>query len=158
MDQVGAGAVIIFAWNSVSKTATLVREYNPGNHKVMAGLAAGIVETDPNKHGSDFDLAARHELEEECHLSGGKWYRLLDNDTTLAMDKYCSTGIAIYLVIDAVKVDNPRPLDEEEDIEILEGVPIDEIMKMINRGDFNLVGCCATLLALEKLRELGEIQ
>ena len=37
------GAVIIFAWNSTSKTATLVREYMPGPHRVLSGLAAGIV-------------------------------------------------------------------------------------------------------------------
>lgn len=124
----------------------------------MTGLAAGIVETDPDKHGSDFDLAARLELEEECHLSGGTWYNLLDDDVVLMMDKYCSTGIAIYLVIDAEKVENPRPLDDEEDIAILDGVSVDDIMKMIKRGEFNLVGCCGTLLALQKLRDLGEIE
>ena len=65
-----SGAVIIFAWNSTSKTATIVREYMPGCHRILSGLAAGIVEGD--KHsceegvGDSTDLvAARYELEEE---------------------------------------------------------------------------------------------
>ena len=66
-----SGAVIIFAWNSTSKTATIVREYMPGPHRVLSGLAAGIVEE--GKHSSkegdmneeDTLIAARYELEEE---------------------------------------------------------------------------------------------
>jgi len=64
------GAVVIFAWNSTSKTATIIREYMPGPHRVLSGLAAGIVEDD--KHGIELDgreslelIAARCELEEE---------------------------------------------------------------------------------------------
>ena len=34
------GAVIIFAWNSRTKTATVIREYMPGCHRVLGGLAA----------------------------------------------------------------------------------------------------------------------
>ena len=63
-----AGAVIIFAWNSTNKTATIVREYMPGPHRVLSGLAAGIVEVDKHssKEGEDSCLiAAQMELEEE---------------------------------------------------------------------------------------------
>lgn len=77
-----SGAVIIFAWNSTSKTATIVREYMPGCHRVLGGLAAGLVENEKHSAGADgeqcdsgtFDLrntedrnliAARCELEEE---------------------------------------------------------------------------------------------
>ena len=74
------------------------------------------------------------------------------------MDKYVVTEITPYLVIDAVHVQNPRPLDDEEDIEIIRGVTSDEIIQMIREGDFNLVGGWGALLALQKLRELGEIQ
>ena len=65
----GPGAVIIFAWNSTNKTATIVREYMPGPHRVLSGLAAGIVEDD--KHSSKEGeedcclIAAQMELEEE---------------------------------------------------------------------------------------------
>lgn len=70
------GAVVIFAWNSTSKTATIIREYMPGPHRVLSGLAAGIVEDD--KHGVDIEdrddcesaelIAARCELEEEWYV------------------------------------------------------------------------------------------
>lgn len=67
------GAVIIFAWNTTSKTATIVREYMPGPHRVLSGLAAGIVEV--GKHSSMEEnnesaslCAARYELEEEWYV------------------------------------------------------------------------------------------
>ena len=69
-----SSAVVIFAWDSSTKTATLVREYHPGPHAYLYGVAAGIVEED--KHNGDAALAAQHELEEECHLAGGTWYLL----------------------------------------------------------------------------------
>jgi len=73
------------------------------------------------------------------------------------MDKYVVTEIVAYLVIDPVKVDNPSPLDLEEDIEIVVGVTADEILEMIRGGDMNCIGGFASLLAIEKLRSLGEI-
>lgn len=157
------GAVIIFAWNSTSKTATIIREYMPGPHRVLSGLAAGIVED--GKHSSmegggdepDSLVAARYELEEECHLAGGAWYRLTEEGVSVPMDKYVVTEITPYLVIDPQHVPDPRPLDDEEDIEIVTRVSIEEIVRMIREGDFNLVGGWGALLALEKLRELGEI-
>ena len=67
------------------------------------------------------------------------------------------TEITPYLVIDPYHVPNPRPLDDEEDIEIISGVTAGEIMQMIREGDMNLVGGWGALLALQKLSELGEI-
>jgi len=157
VDQNGAGAVIIFAWCTKTKTVTILREYNPGCHRILHGLAAGIIETCPDKHDSDPLLAAHHELEEELHLSGGTWHRLTEEGCTVAMDKYNACMITAYLVLDADNVKNPRPLDEEEDIEIVRGVPAAEILDMVRRGEFNIVGGFAALLAIEKLRELGEL-
>jgi hypothetical protein len=74
------------------------------------------------------------------------------------MDKYVVTEITPYLVIDPHHVQNPRPLDDEEDIEIISGVTAGVIMQMIREGDMNLVGGFGALLALQKLRELGEIK
>mmetsp|Transcript_13511 Transcript_13511/g.24462 ORF Transcript_13511/g.24462 Transcript_13511/m.24462 type:complete len:295 (-) Transcript_13511:306-1190(-) len=156
VDQQGAGAVIIFAWDTKTKTATLVREYNPGCHRVLGGLAAGLVEHGEKHEGGDPLVAAHHELEEECHLGGGIWHRLTTRP--IAMDKYVVTEITAYLVLDAQHVPNPKPLDAEEDIEIVRGVTVPEILEMIRQGDMNLVGAWASLLAIEKLRDLGEIQ
>mmetsp|Transcript_36131 Transcript_36131/g.66665 ORF Transcript_36131/g.66665 Transcript_36131/m.66665 type:complete len:127 (-) Transcript_36131:70-450(-) len=119
-------------------------------------ITPGIIETCPNKHDSDPFIAARHELEEECHLSGGTWHRLTEEGCTVAMDKYNASMITAYLVLDANHVDDPRPLDEEEDIEIVRGVPAEDILDMVRRGEFNIVGSFGALLAIEKLRELGE--
>jgi len=149
--KTGEGAVLVFAWDPKSKTATMVREYMPATNRVMWGLAAGLIE---DKHGQDTETAARHELEEECHLKGGKWIPLLTQP--VVMDKYALTTIQCYLVIDPEPETNPKPLDDEEDIEIKSGVTVPEIMSFIQDGDMNLVGAFGSLLAIEKLRELGE--
>jgi hypothetical protein len=149
--KTGDGAVLIFAWNSTSKTATMIREYMPASHRVMYGLAAGLIE---DKHGHDTELAARHELEEECHLKNGKW--ILLTKEPVAMDKYSTTKMYCYLVIDPEPESNPKPLDDEEDIEIVEGITIPEILEWVAGGEMNLVGGWGALLAIEKLRELGE--
>ena len=73
------------------------------------------------------------------------------------MDKYVVTEITPWLVIDPEHVLKPRPLDAEEDIVIIRGVTSEEIKETIREGDMNLVGAFASLLALEKLRSLGEI-
>jgi len=70
IDQARAsgGAVVVFAWNSTSKTATIIREYMPGPHRVLSGLAAGIVDGEEEEGGgsdSSSLMAARFELEEE---------------------------------------------------------------------------------------------
>lgn len=142
---------MVFAWDTQSKTATLVREYMPGSHKILWGIAAGLVE---DKHDSDVSRAARDELEEEAQLTGGTWIPLSKNPT--AMDKYALTKVDAYLVLDPVKAENPKPLDDEEDIEIVPGVTVPEIMRWIATGEMNMVSAWGCLLAIEKLRELGE--
>ena len=149
--KTGEGAVLIFAWDTKTKTATMIREYMPASHRILWGLAAGLIE---DKHGHDTELAARHELEEECHLKGGTWIPLLSQPA--AMDKYATTTIQCYLVLDPEPEENPKPLDEEEDIEIISGVTIPEILEHIKNGEMNLVGGYGSFLAIEKLRELGE--
>lgn len=149
--KTGEGAVLVFAWDTKTKTATMIREYMPASNKILWGLAAGLIE---DKHGQNTETAARHELEEECHLKGGTWIPLLTKPAQ--MDKYALTAIQCYLVIDPEPETNPKPLDEEEDIEIVSGVTIPEIMGYIRDGEMNLVGGYGSLLAIEKLRELGE--
>jgi len=145
------GCVVVFPWDTRSKTATLIREYMPASNRILWGLAGGNIE---DKHGHNAELAARHELEEECHLKGGTWMPLLTQP--VAMDKYWLTTVQIYLVIDPEPETNPKPLDEEEDIEIVSGVTVPEILKYIGNAEMNQAGGFASLLAIEKLRELGE--
>lgn len=150
--KTGEAAVMVFAFDTKTKTATLIREYMPASHKVLWGVAAGLIE---EKHGHDAHLAAQHELEEECHLTGGEWVPLAN--TATAMDKYALTKIHAYLVLDPEPAINPKPLDEEEDIEIVSGVTIEEIMEYIANGEMNLVGGWGCMLAISKLRELNLI-
>ena len=150
--KTGDAAVLIFAWDSKTKTATMVREYMPGPHSYLWGLAAGLIE---EKHNHDVELAARHELEEEVHLKNGRW--ILCTPTPVAMDKYSLTKLFLYLVIDPEKEDNPKQLDLEEEIEIVPLVEVKQILDLIKEGQLNAVSAFGSLLAIEKLRELGEI-
>ena len=164
VDQSGLGAVIILAYNSQTKTVRLLREYNPGCHKVLYGPAAGLVEA---KHSQDhvsclkegiedeeknWRKAAEWELEEECHLEGGTWYELGEKTS---MDKYVVTKIKPFLVVDATHVENPKPLDFEEEIDIVDGITIEQVWEIIRNGEMNLVGGWASMLAIRKLEELG---
>mmetsp|Transcript_27356 Transcript_27356/g.62802 ORF Transcript_27356/g.62802 Transcript_27356/m.62802 type:complete len:180 (-) Transcript_27356:51-590(-) len=162
VDQKGKGAVVVFAWDTRTKTATLIKEYNPGCMRIITGVAAGIIESGDKHDGGDPMVAGRFELEEECHLRNGRWYSLLEDDTTVPHDKYSVTEFSAYLVLDADTIDSAsedvRALDDEEDIEIIHGVSVPKILEMIRKGEMNLVGGWTCLLALEKLRELGEIQ
>eukprot|EP00934_Nitzschia_sp_Nitz4_P007029 Nitzschia sp. Nitz4//scaffold5_size260463//232448//233212//NITZ4_001025-RA/size260463-augustus-gene-0.111-mRNA-1//-1//CDS//3329555469//7019//frame0 len=152
--KTGGSAVMMFAWDTKTKTATLIREYMPGPHKVMWGLAAGMVE---EKHGNQAEKAARDELEEEAHLEGGTWIRLTPRKGPgIGMDKYSLTNVHAFLVLDAQPAMNPKSLDDEEDIEYVRGVPIAKIMEWIAKGEMNMVSAWGCLLAIEKLRELGE--
>mmetsp|Transcript_42357 Transcript_42357/g.48116 ORF Transcript_42357/g.48116 Transcript_42357/m.48116 type:complete len:238 (+) Transcript_42357:99-812(+) len=151
--KTGGGAVLIFAWDTQTKTATLIREYMPASNSILWGLAAGLIEE--KKHGNDPSVAARYELEEECHLTGGTWIPL--TNVPSAMDKYALTDITAYLVLDPTPAINPKPLDEEEDIEIIPGVSIDKIMEYISNGGMNLVSGWGCLLAIAKLKEIGEV-
>ena len=150
--KTGESAVLVFAWDRKTKTASLIREYMPASHRILWGLAAGLVE---EKHGSDVLTAAQDELEEESHLTGGTWIQLSSKPS--AMDKYALTHIHAYLVLDAKPAENPKPLDDEEDIEIVPGVTIDQIKEWIASGEMNLVSGWGCMLAMEKLRELGEL-
>lgn len=163
-------AVLVFCWNTHRKTATLVREYMPATHSKRLGLAAGMVEA--HKHGdnnggnNDDDndsmqlTAAQHELEEECRLTGGRWFRLT-GDTPVTMDKYSTTRLSVFLVLDPVPVTdgNHKPRDElEEGMEVVENVTVEELRRMMRHAELTVVGSWATLLALKKLREMGEIE
>lgn len=149
--KTGGSAVLIFAWDTKTRTATLVREYMPASHKILWGMAAGLVE---DKHNDDVATAARDELEEEAHLTGGRW--ILLSRLPSAMDKYAFTHIHAYLVLDPDKAVNPKPLDDEEEIEVVNGITIPEIMEWIENGEMNLVSGWGCMLAIHKLRELGE--
>ena len=162
-------AVLVFVWNSQSQTATIIREYMPSVHKMMPGLAAGMVEDKHHDQDSSPDhrlgnditdpmyTAAVHELEEECRLKGGNWYRLCE---PTYMDKYSTTRLSVYLVVDPVPFQDAdcKARDEtEEGMEIVDGVTVEELEQVIASGGMTVVGGWATQLALSKLRSLKQL-
>jgi hypothetical protein len=172
------GAVTMFVWNSTSSTATLIREYNPSVKRCIFGVAAGSIDGD--KHVSPMQAAA-FELSEEAQLKGGRWIKLTTTSSSersakasvsasmlansaeavevgVAQDKYIQQMFHAFLVIDPVVDENPRQLDDEEDIEIVRNVTIHSILQMIKTGELNIVGGWTALLAIEKLREIGLIE
>jgi 8-oxo-dGTP pyrophosphatase MutT (NUDIX family) len=110
--------------NANDGTVTLIREYMPSVDAYGYGLAAGMVDYDDNDDNyrllNDKTLAAaQRELAEECLLERGEWYRLTppplpnsdDDDETppevvegVVVDKYCTTKMVVYLVIDPVPI------------------------------------------------------
>jgi hypothetical protein len=159
-------AVTVVVWNSTQQTVTLVREYMPAPHAFRYGPAAGMVEhtqyCNENEHGvnecsSDLALAAaKAELAEECRLEGGQWVRVTTHACT--MDKYSTTRIHLFLVID------PQPLEEESNhvreaeehgMQVVSGISVERVYQLIQSGDLTIVGGWSIMLALNKLQELG---
>ena len=132
--------------------------------QVIAGPVAGGCEDD--KH-TDPGHAAVLELEEEAHLIGGKWYSLLEEGGReggregevrgAPADKYSSTFFNFYLVVDPEREEEARvrARDEEELLVVHRGVGEGEVRRLIREGRMTVPAACASLLALEKLRELG---
>jgi hypothetical protein len=145
-------SVLVFPWCSATKSATLIREYSPACQSFDSGVVAGIVEKD--KHASALE-AAKFELEEEGHLTGGTWFPLLSR--TSGLDKYNESRFHVFLVLDPSKATSPRALDDAEYIEIESGVSACEVRSRIADGQLSVVSSYTCLLALEKLRELNEL-
>lgn len=174
--RVSDQAVMIFVWHTATQTATLIREYMPSVHAFMTGLAAGMVEEKhehaaaaatsgaiaddavPADNRDPVYTAAVHELEEECRLQGGTWYRL---SLPTVMDKYSTTKISAYLVLDPVPVaqEEWKERDETEaGMQIVEGISLAELQELLASGGLTIVAGWATQLALSRLRELNEIE
>jgi 8-oxo-dGTP pyrophosphatase MutT (NUDIX family) len=86
-DVLGMGtglSVFVFPIDLRTGTTTLVREYSPGQHRVMHGFPAGLWEG--HKHLTMED-AARAELSEEAQLRVGRLERLTGHHG-IAADKY----------------------------------------------------------------------
>jgi 8-oxo-dGTP pyrophosphatase MutT (NUDIX family) len=169
-------AVLVLAWDRSTKTCTFIREYMPSRHRLVSGLAAGMVEDHHHHHVDSnatstgaglldpqaVEASARRELAEECRLEGGTWHALTPPDGVV-MDKYCTTKLHAYLVMDATPFHDetahhvhPRD-DAEEGMQVLSGVSLEQLQEWIREGEFTVVGAWGAMLALEKLRSLQEI-
>jgi len=149
----GCGSVVVFAWDSKTRTTTLIREYHPGIQRLMYGCPAGMFEQ--KKHQSALQCA-QFEFEEETQLRSSKWIPLLaDEYVAMPFDKYSDNRFHPFLALDPEQVENPRALDDEEFIIVENNVPYERVRKLMESGQMNVVSTYATLLATRKLQEMG---
>lgn len=148
----GCPSVIVFTWDSKTSTTTLIREYHPGPGKIMYGVVAGMFES---KHKSALE-AAMFELEEEAKLSSTQWIPLLaSSETTSPCDKYSDNAFYPFLALDCESVSDPRPMDDDEYIDVEHGVTRQRLLDLIRNGELNVNSSYTVLLALTKLEEMG---
>jgi hypothetical protein len=146
-------SVVVFVWDTISATGTLIREYHPGPEKYMYGTVAGMYEF--HKHSSALE-AAQHELEEEAQLQSNQWISLLQESTTqMPLDKYSNNFFLPYMALDCQTVWNPLPPDEEEFIRVYHNVTYMEMMSLIQQGKMNVVSTYTILMGFHKLKEMG---
>ena len=152
-DILGASApsVLVFPWDNVSKTATLIREYQPGSNTMQFGVVAGAVES---KHKSVLQCA-QHELNEEAHLESEVWIPLLNPDCSVNSSKYSENSFFPYLALNCTEVANPLPLDAEEWITIHPNITIDELDRLIDSGEMSTSSAYVVMLAMRYMRKHG---
>lgn len=144
--------VAIVPFDRHAHTLTLVREYNPAHGRHVYSFPQGVME--PSRH-SDIQSAAAAELEEEAHLKCKSWLPLFSGKNGMPQDKYQRESVFSFLCSDAVAVDNPAHVDDEEDIEIVSGVSINEFRSLAKRGALQSNNVAAGFLALDQLRMMG---
>lgn len=120
------GAVCVLAINQANKIV-LVKQYRKAIEKVSYEIPAGKLEVGEN---ADPEAAALRELEEEAAYTG-KLSLLYDFYSAIG---FCNEKLKLYLASDLTKVDNPRPQDEDETLELLE-VSLEKAKALIQSGD-----------------------
>ena len=120
------GAVCVLAVTQENKIV-LVKQYRKAIEKVSIEIPAGKLEVGEN---ADSEAAALRELEEEAAYTG---------DLTLLYDFYsaigfCNERLKLYLASNLSKVENPRPQDEDETLELL-AVSLEQAKQLIQSGD-----------------------
>ena len=118
------GAVCVLAVTAENKIV-LVKQYRKAIEKISYEIPAGKLEIGEN---SDPEAAALRELEEAAYT--GKLSLLYDFYSAIG---FCNERLRLYLASDLAKVENPRPQDEDETIELLE-VSLEEAKALIQSG------------------------
>ena len=116
----------------------IVKQYRKAIEDVSYEIPAGKLEV--GEAGDEKDAAAR-ELEEETQYQG---------DLELIYEFYtaigfCNEKIKLYVATNLKPVENPRPLDDDEFLEIFE-LTYDECMELVKSGE---IKDAKTILALQ---------
>lgn len=140
--------VIVFPFDCVTRTVTMLREYSPGSHAMKYGFVGGMFEKD--KHDSPED-AARAELSEEAHLKATQLIPL--TKSSVSADKYNRNHNHFFLALNCVPDENPKTGDHDEFIRIHGRFELSRVREMLDEGCFNTVFSLLAMLAIDELRK-----
>ena len=131
------GAVAVIAITSENKMI-LVKQYRKAIEATSYEIPAGKLELGEN---ADPQAAALRELEEETGYTG-QLELIYDFYSAIG---FCNEKIKLYSASNLTKVENPRPQDEDETLELFE-VSLEEAEQLLQNGDI----CDAkTIMALQ---------
>lgn len=135
------GAVCVLAITPEDKVI-LVKQYRKAIESISIEIPAGKLEL--GEAGSE-EAAALRELEEETGYTSPKLTLLHDFYSAIG---FCNERLHLYMADNLVKVENPRPQDEDEVIELME-VTLAEALDLIASGEI----CDAkTIMAIQHLQ------
>lgn len=97
------------------------------------------------------------ELEEEAGLACDSWTDLLPSDggTGAPQDKYQRETVHYFLCTAAKRIGAGKGVDEEEDIEVVQGVTSAQIRELVAAGALQSNNIAAGLMAIDWLRHHG---
>ena len=131
------GAVAVIAITPENKMI-LVKQYRKAIEATSYEIPAGKLELGEN---ADPQAAALRELEEETGYTG-QLELIYDFYSAIG---FCNEKIKLYKASNLTKVENPRPQDEDETLELFE-VSLEEAYQLLQTGDI----CDAkTIMALQ---------
>ena len=114
-----------------------VKQYRYAIAQTTLEIPAGKLEKGENPYDS-----ALRELEEESGYTSEKLYPICEMYSTPG---FCNEKIYLYYSNDLIKVENPKAMDEDEEIETL-WFSFDEIQKMLENGE---IDDAKTIIALQ---------
>lgn len=103
-----------------------VKQYRPAADQFLLEIPAGKLEKDEQP-----EVAGLRELEEETGYTTTGLHKICQMYSTPG---FCSERLFLYACNDLIKVEHPKAMDEDEEIELL-WISIDESLEMIERGD-----------------------
>jgi 8-oxo-dGTP pyrophosphatase MutT (NUDIX family) len=148
--------VSVVPYDPVSKTFTMIREYNVATKEGALTFPQGCIE--PSKHASPLE-AAIAELGEEARLECRRedLYELLDHPSS--QDKYQREKIHYFLCTEAYQAKDSALFtrDPEEVMYIERNVSVAEIKALIRAGTMQSNVIASAYLAFDYLRAIGEL-
>lgn len=119
------GAVCVLA--TIDDHLVLVRQYRKAAEKHLLEIPAGKLD---HKGEEPLD-AMKRELEEETGYQAQEWIEL---GSYYSSPGYCGEKIYMYQAKNLSKIENPKPLDEDEFLDIVL-MSYDDVQKAIQEGE-----------------------